>query len=148
MTTKIDQDLVRSLATLLDETGLGELEYEVHGLRVRVARPMAPPAPMLAAVPAAPAALGAGAAAPASSAAGHPGAVKSPMVGTVFAAAEPGAPPFVAVGDKVSAGDTLLIVEAMKVMNPIIAPQAGTIRQILVENGQPVEFDEVLLVIE
>jgi acetyl-CoA carboxylase biotin carboxyl carrier protein len=148
MTTKIDQDLVRSLATLLDETGLGELEYEVDGLRVRVARPMAPPAPMLAAVPAAPAALGAGAAAPASSAAGHPGAVKSPMVGTVFAAAEPGAPPFVAVGDKVSAGDTLLIVEAMKVMNPIIAPQAGTIRQILVENGQPVEFDEVLLVIE
>ncbi len=109
---------------------------------------MAPPAPMLAAVPAAPAALGAGAAAPASSAAGHPGAVKSPMVGTVFAAAEPGAPPFVAVGNKVTAGDTLLIVEAMKVMNPIIAPQAGTIRQILVENGQPVEFDEVLLVIE
>ena len=78
----------------------------------------------------------------------HPGAVKSPMVGTAFTAPEPGAAPFVAVGDAVAAGDTVLIVEAMKVMNAITAPRAGTVRAILVENGQPVEFDEILLVIE
>ena len=86
--------------------------------------------------------------APAKGFAAHPGAVKSPMVGTAFTAPEPGAAPFVAVGDAVAAGDTVLIVEAMKVMNAITAPRAGTVRAILVENGQPVEFDEILLVIE
>ena len=151
MSDKIDRDLLLSLADLLKETGLGELEVEVDGLRVRLAQP----APVAAAVTAAASAplatsapvvaAGSGDTAPAKGFAAHPGAVKSPMVGTAFTAPEPGAAPFVAVGD---AGDTVLIVEAMKVMNAITAPRAGTVRAILVENGQPVEFDEILLVIE
>ena len=150
MTTKIDQDLIRNLASLLDETGLGEVEYEVDGLRVRVARPTVAAAALLTTPSGAPAGQPAAepVAAPPVSLAAHPGAVKSPMVGTVFTASEPGAPPFASVGGQVAAGDTLMIVEAMKVMNAIVAPRAGTVRQILVENNQPVEFDEVLMVIE
>lgn len=154
MSDKIDRDLLLSLADLLKETGLGELEVEVDGLRVRLAQP-APVAPAVTAAASAPlatpapvVAAGSGDMATAKGFAAHPGAVKSPMVGTAFTAPEPGAAPFVAVGDAVAAGDTVLIVEAMKVMNAITAPRAGTVRAILVENGQPVEFDEILLVIE
>ena len=103
---------------------------------------MAPAPPAPAAAPAAPAPVSEEAAA------SHPGAVKSPMVGTVYLAPEPGAPTFVSVGKTVAAGDTLLIVEAMKVMNPILAPSAGTVKAILVESGQPVEFDQPLVVVE
>ena len=150
MSDKIDRDLLLSLADLLKETGLGELEVEVDGLRVRLAHPApvaaAASAPLATSAPVV--AAGSGDTAPAKGFAAHPGAVKSPMVGTAFTAPEPGAAPFVAVGDAVAAGDTVLIVEAMKVMNAITAPRAGTVRAILVENGQPVEFDEILLVIE
>ncbi|MEC8585072.1 MAG: acetyl-CoA carboxylase biotin carboxyl carrier protein [Pseudomonadota bacterium] len=150
MSDKIDRDLLLSLADLLKETGLGELEVEVDGLRVRLAQPAPVTAAALAplATSAPVVAAGSGDTAPAKGFAAHPGAVKSPMVGTAFTAPEPGAAPFVAVGDAVAAGDTVLIVEAMKVMNAITAPRAGTVRAILVENGQPVEFDEILLVIE
>ncbi|MEK9211952.1 acetyl-CoA carboxylase biotin carboxyl carrier protein [Sphingomonas sp. 2378] len=152
---KVDVDLVRQLAELLDATALTEIEVEHGDRRIRVARKAAPaaqmayaPAPVAAApapVVAAPAAVApAEAAAPAVSA----NAVKSPMVGTVYLSAEPGAKPFAVVGQKVSAGDTLLIVEAMKVMNPITATAAGTVTAVLVENGQPVEFDQPLVVVE
>ena len=151
---QVDVNLVRQLAELLDATHLTEIEVEEGDRKIRVARKAAPqaapvhyaPAPV-AAAPAAPAAAApveAGAMAPAVSA----NAVKSPMVGTAYLAAEPGAKPFVSVGQSVSAGDTLLIVEAMKVMNPIVAATAGTVRQILIENGQPVEFDQPLVVVE
>ena len=151
---QVDVNLVRQLAELLDATHLTEIEVEEGDRKIRVARKAAPqaapvhyaPAPV-AAAPAAPAAAApveAGAMAPAVSA----NAVKSPMVGTAYLSAEPGAKPFVAVGSTVAAGDTLLIVEAMKVMNPITAPTAGTVRQILIENGQPVEFDQPLVVVE
>ena len=146
MTDKIDRDLLLSLADLLKETGLGELEVEVDGLRVRLAQPAAASAPLATSAPVV--AAGSGDTATAKGFAAHPGAVKSPMVGTAFTAPEPGAAPFVAVGDAVAAGDTVLIVEAMKVMNAITAPRAGTVMAILVENGQPVEFDEILLVVE
>ena len=150
MSDKIDRDLLLSLADLLKETGLGELEVEVDGLRVRLAQPApvaaAASAPLATSAPVV--AAGSGDTAPAKGFVAHPGAVKSPMVGTAFTAPEPGAAPFVAVGDAVAAGDTVLIVEAMKVMNAITAPRAGTVRAILVENGQPVEFNEILLVIE
>ena len=151
---QVDVNLVRQLAELLDATHLTEIEVEEGDRKIRVARKAAPqaapvhyaPAP-LAAAPAAPAAAApveAGAMAPAVSA----NAVKSPMVGTAYLAAEPGAKPFISVGQSVSAGDTLLIVEAMKVMNPIVAATAGTVRQILIDNGQPVEFDQPLVVVE
>lgn len=150
---QVDVNLVRQLAELLDATHLTEIEVEEGDRKIRVARKAAPqaapvhyaPAP-LAAAPAAPAAAApveAGAMAPAVSA----NAVKSPMVGTAYLAAEPGAKPFISVGQSVSAGDTLLIVEAMKVMNPITAPTGGKITAILVENAQPVEFDQPLVVI-
>jgi acetyl-CoA carboxylase biotin carboxyl carrier protein len=154
-TMQIDPALVRQLAELLDETSLTEIEVQDGERRIRVARKAAAvAAPALAAAPAAPAPLAAGAApAPAAEPAlaspeDHPGAVKSPMVGTVYLAPEPGAAPFAAVGKQVAAGDTLLIVEAMKVLNPIAAPHAGTVKAMLVENGQPVEFDQPLAIIE
>ncbi len=149
---QVDVDLVRQLAQLLDVTQLTEIEVEDGDRKIRVARkaaaaapvqyapPPAAPAPATAAAPA----VEAGAMAPASTI----NAVKSPMVGTAYLAAEPGAKPFSSVGQKVAAGDTLLIVEAMKVMNPIVAPTAGTITSILIENGQPVEFDQPLVVVE
>jgi acetyl-CoA carboxylase biotin carboxyl carrier protein len=146
---QVDIDLVRQLAELLDTTALTEIEVEHGDRKIRVARkaanvaapvsyapaPVAAPAPIAATIEAAPAAPSAN-------------AVKSPMVGTVYLSGEPSAPAFVSVGARVAAGDTLLIVEAMKVMNPILAPSAGTVRAILVENGQPVEFDQPLVVVE
>ena len=151
---RVDVDLVRQLAEMLDSTGLTEVEVEDGDRKIRIARKVeAAPAVHYAPAPAAaPAQVGtapsAEPAAAASPAAAHANAVKSPMVGTAYLAAEPGAAPFSSVGKQVAAGDTLLIVEAMKVMNPITAPSAGTIKAILVENGQPVEFDQPLIVVE
>jgi len=146
----IDKDLIRELAKLLDETGLTEIEIERAGLRLRVGRG-ATAAPL--AAPPAPAAPQAAPPSPPTTAAAadlarHPGAVTSPMVGTAYVAPEPGAPPYVDIGSKVVAGDTLLIIEAMKTMNQIPAPRSGTVTQILIEDGQPVEFGEPLVVIE
>jgi acetyl-CoA carboxylase biotin carboxyl carrier protein len=139
----IDPDLIRALAALLEETGLGEIEYAEGDRRVRVARPAASATTVVtaAASPAPAAAAAVETDVPAN-------AVTSPMVGTVYLAAEPGAPSFVKVGDRVREGQTLLIIEAMKVMNPIRAPRAGTVTRILVANGAPVEYGEPLLVIE
>jgi len=142
-----EQQLIRELAELLNKTGLSEIEIEKSGLKVRVARTLT----VQAAVAAAPApAPGAAAVAKpaASDPAKHPGAVKSPMVGTCYRSPEPGAPVFIDVGTRVSQGDTLLIIEAMKTMNQIPAPHAGKVTAILVENGQPVEFGEPLAIIE
>ncbi len=148
----VDTALVRELAEMLGDTGLTEIEVEDGERKIRVSRGggvamAAAPAPMAAPAPAAPAA-----AAPVPESAAAPeadtaGAMKSPMVGTVYLASEPGAANFVKVGDSVTEGQTLLIVEAMKVMNPITADKAGTVKAILVENAQPVEFDQPLVVI-
>ena len=151
-----DTELVKALADILDEAGLAELEYETSDVSVRLSRVTgaAPVAPVAAvAAPAAAPAAAAPAAAPApasdsADAASHPGAVTSPMVGTVYVAPEPDAPSFIEVGGTVKKGQTLFIVEAMKVMNPITAPADGTVKQIFVQNAQPVEFGEVLVVIE
>ncbi|MGE4432366.1 MAG: acetyl-CoA carboxylase biotin carboxyl carrier protein [Sphingobium sp.] len=149
---QVDVALVRELAALLDETNLSEIEVEDGDRKIRVARTIsngvapafvAAPAPVpAAAAPVAPAAAAAEPALPAGS------VVRSPIVGTVYLAAEPGAAPFIRVGAQVGAGETLLIVEAMKVMNAISAPAGGTVRAVLVENGQPVEYDQPLVVIE
>ncbi|HEV7290045.1 acetyl-CoA carboxylase biotin carboxyl carrier protein [Sphingomonas sp.] len=149
----VDIELVRQLAAVLDDTNLTEIEVEDGDRKVRVARKVsaapvayAAPAPMAAsAASAAPASMPSD---PASITPAHENAVKSPMVGTVYLSAEPGAKAFVSVGQAVKAGDTLLIVEAMKVMNPIAAPHGGTVKAILVDNGQPVEFDQPLVVVE
>ena len=148
--SKDDSALIRELALLLDETSLTEIEIERAGLRVRVARNVtiaasipanyAPPAPSAAAASAVPD--------PSADLSKHPGAVPSPMVGTAYWASEPGAKPFIEVGAKVAVGQTLLIIEAMKTMNQIPSPRAGTVTQILVEDGQPVEFGEPLVIIE
>ena len=144
--TMVDEDVVRTLARLLDETRLTEIEIEQRGLRVRIARQAAvtyaPPAPE--------AALAIPAAIPTSSLdpSKHPGVVASPMVGTAYRAPEPGAKPFCDVGSIVKAGDTLLIVEAMKTLNQIPAPKSGTVVQILFEDAQPVEFGEPLMIVE
>jgi len=145
--SNIDQDLIRELAKLLEETGLSELEVEQDGMRVRVARGVrnvaaAIPAPVAHAVAAAPAVP------IAADAVKHAGAVTSPMVGTAYLAPSPGAKAFVEVGTRVKAGDTLLIIEAMKTMNQIPAPRSGIVTQILVEDGQPVEFGEVMMIVE
>ena len=154
---EIDQTLIRELAELLNETGLNEIEVEQEGLRVRVQRSPVPVAvaPMAQAPQAAPPRqIGAAqrdtdtAASPDTEAQPPRDAVTSPMVGTCYRAAEPGSDPFVEVGDRVSEGDTLFVVEAMKTFNPIVAPRAGVVTAILVENGQPVEFGEPLIVIE
>jgi acetyl-CoA carboxylase biotin carboxyl carrier protein len=144
-----DSALIRELALLLDETSLTEIEIERAGLRVRVARNITMTASMPAGYQSAPAMSGASVT-PAAIAdlAKHPGAVPSPMVGTAYWSPEPGAKPFIEVGSKVSAGQTLLIIEAMKTMNQIPSPRAGTVTQILVEDGQPVEFGEPLVIIE
>jgi acetyl-CoA carboxylase biotin carboxyl carrier protein len=148
----LDTEFVRKLAQLLHETDLGEIELADGERRIRVARPtvtMAAAPAVAAAMPAGPAA--APSAAPAAGAndlAKHPGAVTSPIVGTAYLAPEPGKPNFVAVGDKVTAGQTLLIIEAMKTFNPIKAPKAGTVVRILVENAQPVEFGEAMMIVE
>jgi acetyl-CoA carboxylase biotin carboxyl carrier protein len=146
--TSDDSALIRELALLLDETSLTEIEIERAGLRLRVARNISIAASMPANFqPAAPAPA---AAAPVDDAdlAKHPGAVPSPMVGTAYLASEPGARPFIEVGARVSVGQTLLIIEAMKTMNQIPSTRAGTVTQILVEDGQPVEFGEPLVIIE
>ncbi|MDR3515338.1 MAG: acetyl-CoA carboxylase biotin carboxyl carrier protein [Azospirillaceae bacterium] len=148
----IDDDLIRRLAALLNETGLTEIEFAEGQSRIRLSR--AAPAPTVAATvaPSAVAVAPAGPAAPvqtqAMALASHPGALTSPMVGTAYLAEEPGTPPFVRIGDQVKAGQTVLIIEAMKVMNPIKAPKSGVVTQLLIADAQPVEFGEVLLVIE
>jgi len=144
---KIDRDLIRELAKLLDETGLTEIEIEHAGLRVRVGRG-ATAAPVSAvALPTSQPAAAPVIVAP-TDPSKHPGVVTSPMVGTAYRGPEPGAPPFIEVGSKVIAGETLLIIEAMKTMNQIPAPRAGTVTQILIEDGRPVEFGEPLVIIE
>jgi acetyl-CoA carboxylase biotin carboxyl carrier protein len=150
--TLIDRDLILELSKLLDETGLTEIEIEQDGQRVRVARggtvSVAPAAaPARTATTSVPQPVGESAAAPLDPAK-HPGVVLSPMVGTAYGAPEPGAKPFVDIGSKVKAGETLMIIEAMKTMNQIPAPRAGTVIQILFEDGQPVEFGEPLVIIE
>jgi acetyl-CoA carboxylase biotin carboxyl carrier protein len=140
-----DGALIRELALLLDETNLTEIEIERAGLRVRVARNVSIAATVPATTVAAPVASGP---APAADPAQHPGVVPSPMVGTVYWASEPGAKPFIEVGARVTAGQTLLIIEAMKTMNQIPSPRAGTVTQILIDDGQPVEFGEPLVIIE
>ncbi|MDP9414343.1 MAG: acetyl-CoA carboxylase biotin carboxyl carrier protein [Pseudomonadota bacterium] len=150
---KVDPGLVRQLAELLTDSDLSEIEVQDGARRIVVKRTVAAPAaPVYAPAPQAPAHApsipASTSAAPEEAAANHPGAVKSPMVGTVYLSAEPGAKPFVSPGDKISQGDTLLIVEAMKVMNPITAPRAGTVAQVLVDSGQPVEYDQPLVILE
>jgi acetyl-CoA carboxylase biotin carboxyl carrier protein len=153
---EMDTDFIRKLAAILDETGLGEIELSDGERKIRVARPATVAAP---AAPIAVAPIATSAAAPvtmvpvAVAAMGgdqtkHPGAVKSPMVGTAYLSPEPGKPAFVNVGDKVTAGQTLLIIEAMKTFNPIKTAKAGTVTQILIENARPVEFGEVLMIVE
>jgi acetyl-CoA carboxylase biotin carboxyl carrier protein len=149
---ELDTEFVRKLATILEETKLGEIELVDGERRIRVARPTAPvaqaaPVVMATAPAAAPAPVAATDAAPADLSK-HPGVVKSPMVGTAYLAPEPGKPNFVSVGDKVTAGQTLLIIEAMKTFNPIKAPKAGTLLQVLIENARPVEFGEPLMIVE
>jgi acetyl-CoA carboxylase biotin carboxyl carrier protein len=143
-----DGALIRELAALLDETSLTEIEIERAGLRVRVARNVTIAAGIPAMAAPAAAIAAATAAAAAADLSKHPGVVPSPMVGTAYWAPEPGAKPFIEVGSKVSAGQTLLIIEAMKTMNQIPSPRAGTVTQILIEDGQPVEFGEPLVIIE
>jgi acetyl-CoA carboxylase biotin carboxyl carrier protein len=143
-----DSALIRELALLLDETSLTEIEIERAGLRVRVARNISIAASMPANFQPGAATSAAVVAVDATDVAKHPGVVPSPMVGTAYWASEPGAKPFIEVGSKVTVGQTLLIIEAMKTMNQIPSPRAGTVTQILVEDGQPVEFGEPLVVIE
>ena len=149
---RVDTELVKKLAEMLDENDLSEIEVEDNGRRIVVKRKLsvaaAAPAAVHAGAPPAPAQAAAPAALAEPNAAAHPGAVKSPMVGTVYLSGEPGAAPFVSVGARVEEGDTLLIIEAMKVMNPIAAPRAGIVRQILVQDAQPVEYEQPLAVIE
>jgi acetyl-CoA carboxylase biotin carboxyl carrier protein len=140
----VDAELVRQLASLLDETGLTEIEYSVGERRIRVARGGAPTT--LAVAAPAPAVLLASAPAPVAHA-DHPGAVKSPMVGTAYLAPQPGAAPFVKLGDAVTEGQVILIIEAMKVMNQIRSPRAGRVAEILVADGSPVEFGEALMIL-
>ncbi|MGF1640234.1 MAG: acetyl-CoA carboxylase biotin carboxyl carrier protein [Rhodospirillales bacterium] len=139
----VDIDLVRGLAAVLQETGLTEIEYGSGDLRVRVAKTGIPVAAPLAVAVGSTVVPG-----EAEVVADHPGVVTSPMVGVAYTATEPEAPPFVKVGDSVAAGDTILLIEAMKVFNPIKAPRAGRVRQVFVANGTPVEFGEPLMIIE
>jgi acetyl-CoA carboxylase biotin carboxyl carrier protein len=147
---EMDTEFVRKLAQVLHETNLGEIELADGERRIRIARPsVTVAAPVAASAASSPAAGASPAAAAAANDLGrHPGAVKSPMVGTAYLAPEPGKPNFVSVGDKVTAGQTLLIIEAMKTFNPIKAPKAGTVAQILIDNAQPVEFEQPLMIVE
>lgn len=145
-----DAGAIRELAELLTETGLTEIEIEQAGQRLRVVRQPAPVhsvAPVVASAPAAASSPGSAEAGPAKRDGQAPGTVTSPMVGTVYVAPEPGKPAFVKVGDKVKEGDTLLIVEAMKTMNPILAPRAGTVSEICIRDAEPVEFGQALIVV-
>ncbi|MEL0020904.1 MAG: acetyl-CoA carboxylase biotin carboxyl carrier protein [Rickettsiales bacterium] len=140
---KVDSDLIRELATILEETGLTEIEITDNGQGLRVSKA----GTVVAATAAAPVPAVAPGAAPAEPAATDGNAVTSPMVGTVYLSPQPGDPPFIQPGDRVEAGQTLLIIEAMKVMNPIQAPRAGTVKSILVDDAQPVEFGDALVVL-
>ena len=148
-TPAIDHGVIRDLAKLLDETGLSEIEFQRDGVSIRVARNVSAPAtrPRPLEMPVATPITVAPAAAPIDPTQ-HPGVVASPMVGTVYLGPSPGARPFVEIGTQVKAGDTLMIIEAMKTMNQIPAPRAGTVTQILVEDGRPVEYGEPLLIVE
>ena len=143
-----EASFVRELANILDQAGLAELEYETEAVAIRLSR--VTPAAQVAAAPvaAAPAAIAEPVAELPANPANHPGAVKSPMVGTVYTAPEPDAPAFITEGATVTAGQTLFIVEAMKVMNPITAPKAGTVVKIFVQNAQPIEFGKALVIVE
>jgi acetyl-CoA carboxylase biotin carboxyl carrier protein len=145
----IDPDAIRALAAVLVETGLSEIEIADKDSRIRVVRNLAP-ATMVASVaaPAAPAPVQAAAAPIVQDLADHPGAVTSPMVGVAYLSPEPGAPPFVSVGQPVTAGQTLLLIEAMKTFNQIKAPKSGTVASILVQHSSPVEYGEVLIILE
>ena len=148
---EMDTEFIRKLAKLLEETNLGEIEMAEGDRKIRVARPAIAAAPAPVAAPTMAAAPAPAATAPSAAAADatkNPGAVKSPMVGTAYLLPEPGKPPFVHIGDKVVAGQTLLIIEAMKTFNPIKAPKAGVLKQILIDNAQPVEFGEPLMIVE
>ena len=147
---ELDDDLIRKLSSLLEETGLSEIEYEAEGRRIRVARNAGPshaPAPV-APVPQAPTRVDGQQGSGPSAEAAPAGAVLSPMVGTAYLSPEPGAPSFVSVGDQVSEGQSLLIIESMKVINQIPSPRAGRVARIMITDGHPVEFEEPLLVIE
>jgi len=152
MAKSINADAVRQLAALLEETGLTEIEYAMGELRIRVARQQtivaeAPARASGAGMPVT-AAVAATALTEKADDAAHPGAVKSPMVGTAYLSREPGAPPFVSVGDRVKEGQTLMLIEAMKTFNEIKSPRAGTVQKVLIENQQPVEYGDTLMIIE
>ena len=151
---EIRGDLVRQLAEILNETDLSEIEYDTGQLRIRVARQLvhetfvvpssSQPGHSLSPAPASDAAGGVNSQEPAS----HPGTIKAPMVGVVYLAAEPDSPPYIKVGDKVTEGQTLMLIEAMKTFNPVHAPKAGTISALLISDGQPIEFDQPLVTID
>lgn len=144
-----EASFVKELANILDQAGLAELEYETEAVAIRLSRvTTAAPVAVAAPVAAAPVAIAEPVAELPANPADHPGAVKSPMVGTVYTAPEPDAPAFITEGATVTAGQTLFIVEAMKVMNPITAPKAGTVVKIFVQNAQPIEFGEALVIVE
>ena len=143
-----EASFVKELANILDQAGLVELEYETEAVAIRLSRVTAAAPVAAAAVAAAPVAIAEPVAELPANPADHPGAVKSPMVGTVYTAPEPDAPAFITEGATVTAGQTLFIVEAMKVMNPITAPKAGTVMKIFVQNAQPIEFGEALVIVE
>ena len=148
--TSDEASFLKELADILDQAGLAELEYETEAVAIRLSR-VTTAAPVTAAAPvaaAAPAAIAEPVAELPANPADHPGTVKSPMVGTVYTAPEPDAPAFITEGVTVTAGQTLFIVEAMKVMNPITAPKAGTVVKIFVQNAQPIEFGEALVIVE
>jgi acetyl-CoA carboxylase biotin carboxyl carrier protein len=151
MAKPINADAVRQLAALLEETGLTEIEYAMGDLRIRVARQQTivaeAPARLSSSAPVT-AAVAATALTEKADDAAHPGAVKSPMVGTAYLSREPGAPPFVSVGDRVKEGQTLMLIEAMKTFNEIKSPRAGIVQKVLIENQQPVEYGDTLMIIE
>jgi acetyl-CoA carboxylase biotin carboxyl carrier protein len=144
VTQDVDSELIRKLAGLLEETGLGEIEYATNDWKIRIARPA--PAPAASSVIAAPPIVQPNA--ESRPVADTPGSLKSPMVGTAYLTPDPQSPAFVSVGSRISEGDTVMIIEAMKVMNAIPAHQSGTIKEILVTGGQPIEFGQILMVIE
>ncbi len=145
---QVDTDLVRELAALLNDTGLSEIEVEDGTRKIRVSRQMAAQMTAVSHAAPAPTAMAPSPAAVIQAPAASANAMKSPMVGTAYLTPDPDAAPFVSVGQTVAVGDTVLIIEAMKVMNPILAAKAGTVKAIMVESGQPVEFDQPLMVIE
>ena len=149
---RVDTEMVKKLAQMLDENELSEIEVEDNGRRIVVKRKLGGAPVAYAPAPAAPPATSPApapvSAAPDANPASHPGAVKSPMVGTAYLSAEPGAEPFIAVGKRVNEGDTLVIIEAMKVMNPIPSPKSGVVKQVLIQNAQPVEYEQPLAIIE